>query len=126
MLDSYIYKCKFCYNEGLVVSLVFLNLWWPKAYACAIHQLFELTCLAKSTFLAMKNSLRLLLKFLSAIVGVSNAGSVSFEGITGGFAAIFPFSFLDFRSLVQSTCTVFFFSTLPPFNSISWSFFFYT
>lgn len=40
----------------------------------------------------MKNSLRPLLKFLSAIVDVSNAGPVSFEGITGGFAAIFPFS----------------------------------
>jgi len=57
----------------------------------------------------MKNSLRLLLKFLSAIVDVSNAGPVSFEGITGGFAAIFPFSLLNFRTQGISTKYLYFF-----------------
>ena len=89
--------------------------------------MFELTCLAKSTFLAMKNSLRLLLKFLSAVVDVSNAGPVSFEGITSDFAAIFPFSLLNLRTLGISTKHLyFFFSTLSPYNSISWAFFFFT
>lgn len=60
----------------------------------------------------MKNSLRLLLKFLSAVVDVSNAGPVSFEGITGDFAAIFPFSLLNFRTLGISTKYLSFFFQL--------------